>query len=253
MEYWYLYRDDLIKKVTVFDFPPAQSYHERKADSEDKLLNNIRRAQMKIEAYALCNEWDWFGTFTLNPEYRDRKDLDGFRDSLMHFIRDKRVKYGCDIRALLVPELHKNKEGWHMHGLIAGLPLEALRVFTERERIPRYIKGKVKAGEAVYDWPEYRERFGWVDIEPVKNRDAAARYITKYLRKDGETTAKHLELGKHLYYVTRGLNKPVRLEMENASGEVPEALTNEFVLGKELIYEDYGISVEWFENLKSKR
>ena len=253
MEYWYLYRDDLIKKVTVADFPESRSFHERKEDSEDKLLNNVRRAQMMIEAYALCNDWDWFGTFTLNPEYRDRSDLDGFRSSFMQFLRDCRKRCNCEIRALLVPELHKNREGWHMHGLIAGLPVTSLRVFEARERLPKYIRRKIKAGEPVYDWPDYRRRFGWVDIEPVKNRDAAARYITKYLRKDGVTTAKFMELGRHLYYVTRGLKKPIRLNVENASGEVPEALTSDFVLGTVLNYADYGISVEWFENHSSRK
>lgn len=124
----------------------------------------------------------------------------------MLYIRHLRRK--CpDLQALLVPELHKNHDGWHMHGLIQGLPVEMLRPFTLREKLPKYIRGKLKDGEPVYDWPGYREKFGWVDMEPVRSRDAAARYITKYITKGKDDTAKEMDLGKHLYYVTRGLKQ----------------------------------------------
>lgn len=213
--------------------------------SEHKTADNIRRAQRMIEAYALCNDWQWFGTFTLNPEYRNRADLDGFRSAFMQLLRDSRKRCGCEVRALLVPELHKNKAGWHMHGLIAGLPVTSLRVFETCEKLPRYIRGKIKAGEPVYDWPEYRRRFGWVDIEPVKHRDAAARYITKYITKAGDNTAQALDKGKHLYYVTRGLKLPERMETENAPGAVPEAFPADLVEGNSYSY-DYG-QVTWYE------
>ena len=117
MEYWYRYRSDLWKKVTIYDHGESQTYHPRKPDADEKLKSNIRRAARMIEGYALCNPWSWFGTFTLNPAYRDRADLDRFRADFMQFIRDCRKKYG-DIEALLVPELHKSKDGWHMHGLL---------------------------------------------------------------------------------------------------------------------------------------
>ena len=187
-----------------------------------------------IEAYALCNDWDLFGTFTLNGKYRDRKDLDGFRKDIMQFIRDCRKQMG-KIEVLLVPELHKNKDGWHMHGLLQGVPVESLRLFTLQEKLPDYIRDKLKASQLVYDWPKYRQSFGFVDLEPIKNRDAAARYITKYITKgmnaDAETgierSADAIELGKHLYYPTRGLKLPERIE--SASGCNPEALPKDLI------------------------
>lgn len=197
-----------------------------------------------IEAYALCNPWSWFGTFTLSPAYRDRKDLDGFRRDFMQLIRHSRRKYG-DIEALLVPELHKSKDGWHMHGLLQGIPLEALRPFTLKEKLPKYIRDKLKEGQALYDWPEYRKAFGWVDIEPIRSRDAAARYITKYITKAGDCTAQALDLGKHLYYVTRGLSQPERVEIENAPGAVPDAFPGGLVASSRYEF-DYG-EVQWFE------
>lgn len=244
MDYWYKYRDDLWKRVTIYDFKPSQVYHERRQDAEEKLKGNIRRAARMIEGYALCNSWDWFGTFTLAGDYRDRSDLDAFRSDFMQFIRDCRKKYGS-VQALLVPELHKAKDGWHMHGLISGLPVAALRAFTLKERLPVYILDKLKKGELVYDWPAYRASFGYVDIEPIRSRDAAARYITKYITKAGDSTAQALELGKHLYFVTRGLLQPIRIETENAPGSAPDALPSSLVLGSSFKF-DYG-EVQWFE------
>ena len=243
IDYWYRYRDDLWKLVRMND-RGGGSFSPRKVDTDEKLKGNIRRASRMIEAYALCNTWTWFGTFTLSPVYRNRADLDGFRRDFMQFIRDCRKKYG-DVEALLVPELHKSSDGWHMHGLLQGIPLEALRLFTKKEKLPKYIKDKLKAGDLVYDWPDYRRSFGWVDMEPLKNRDAAARYITKYITKAGDATAQAIDLGKHLYYVTRGLLQPERIETESASGEVPEALPAGLVAGNRYEF-DYG-EVQWFE------
>lgn len=254
MEYWYKYRNDLWKLVRLNDFGEARTYHPRTETAEEKLKNNIRRAACKIEGYALCNRWDWFGTFTLSPEYRDRADLDGFRKDFMQFIRNSRRNCG-DIEALLVPELHKKRDGWHMHGLIQGVPVEALRPFTLKEKLPRYIRDRLKEGKALYDWPAYRDAFGWVDIEPLRNRDAAARYITKYVTKAWNdtpeetkakmTTPQAIGLGKHLYYRTRGLVGPERIETENAPGSVPDAFPAWLVPGGSYEF-DYG-TVQWFE------
>lgn len=247
MEYWYKYRADLWKKVMLYgpDERSMISCNPRKLTPDERLQANIRRAARQIEAYALCNPWDWFGTFTLNPKYRNRADLDTFRKDFMQLIRDCRKKYG-DIEALLVPELHKNKDGWHIHGLVRGLPLEAFRPFTLKEKLPTYIRDKLKGGDIVYDWPQYRESFGWVDIEPIKNRDAAARYITKYITKSAEdSTAKAIDSGKHMYYVTRGLSLPERIETENASGGVPEAFPVGLTAGNTYAW-DYG-EVQWYE------
>lgn len=246
MEYWYKYRDDLWKRVQLLDHGPV-THHGRRQDPEERLQSNIRRAARMIEAYALCNPWEWFGTFTLDKRYRDRADLDGFRRDFMQFLRDCRKECGT-LAALLVPELHKSKDGWHMHGLLHGLPVDMLRPFTLEERLPNYIRGKLQAGERVYDWPRYRKSFGYVDVEPVRSRDAAARYITKYITKTAEGTAEALDTGKHLYYITRGLAQP-ELVLQNEStseGVLPEVLAaGDLVIDGHYSF-DYG-EVTWLK------
>lgn len=252
MDYWYRYRDDLWKRVSMPERMP-QVYHEKKKDTKEKIAGNIRRAARMIEGYALCNDWEWFGTFTLNPNYRDRTDLDGFRNDFMQFLRDERkrdAKSVPRISALLVPELHRDKKGWHMHGLLNGICKEELRNFTLSERLPLYLRSRLKEGCIVYDWPRYRARFGFVDIEPLRTRDAAARYITKYITKGFDGTANNIAVGKQLYYITRGLRKPERVECENAPGCVPEAFPADLVAGNSYPIKMHGIecgTVQWYE------
>lgn len=248
MDYWYKYRDDLYKLVHMEnEGQRTQRDDDVVSTVDEKTRDNIRRAARTIEGYALCNDWQYFATFTLNAKYRSREDLDGFRDALQRFIRDERERLSApDLRVLLVPELHpKKKTGWHMHGLILGLPEAALRPFTLGEKLPLYLIRKLKAGEFIYDWPQYRDKFGWVDIETIRNRDAAARYITKYVSKGLDSTAKHIDLGKHLYFVSRGLRQPVlQFQKENASVAFPKAFPRGLVADHSYSF-DYG-TVTWY-------
>ena len=206
------YRDDLYKRVIY-----PSGYGAAKDDDfapeelpEGKLPENVRRAKKAIEAYALCNDWTYWATFTLRPgKYQTRLDLASFRRDVMQLLRNVRRETGGDVAALLVPELHRNLDGWHMHGLLR-LPADQLRQFQLSETLPLKLKQRIATGKTLYDWPRYREAFGWVCIEPLENRDAAARYITKYVTKglNDRETAEKMTKGQHLYYVTRGLKRP---------------------------------------------
>lgn len=243
----YKYRDDLYKIVTIMDNRPSEDLRSTCRSADEKTLDNIRRAARMIEAYGLCNEWDYFVTLTLDPQKYDRMDIDSFRKDFMQMLRDVRKKSGCKVNALLVPELHHNEKGWHMHALMSGLPLSELRPFTLHERLSGYLIRKIKDGATIYDWPRYRDRFGFCDVEPIGNRDAATRYIKKYITKGLDATAKHLEIGKHLYFVTRGLTLP--MEMERASNVHPlDALPSWLgPLSPESSYTwDYG-AADWYK------
>lgn len=210
MKFLYQYREDLFKLVEIYDRvsrnPETVVY---RYVNDEKTADNIRRAQRTIEDYALCNDFDWFVTLTLDPKkVKSRSDLDTWHKGLTQWLRD----HYSGLSYLLVPELHKKGDGWHMHGLFSGLPRSALVAFDLEDKLPRYIRSKLKSGSPVFDWPAYREKYGFVDVEPVRNRDAAARYISKYVTKGFSGTAKHIGKGLHLYYCSNGLEKPVQIE-----------------------------------------
>ena len=94
-----------------------------------------------------------------------------------------------------------------MHGFLMGLPDEHLRLFTLSEKLPKYIREKLKNGQAVYEWEPYRKKFGFCDLEMVKDQFAVSAYVTKYITKDLDRTVK--ESGAHLYYCSQGLARSV--------------------------------------------
>lgn len=167
--------------------------------------SNLVRARSRVQELALCNDWQWFVTLTLDAGRYDRYNLDGYRRDLAQWLRNQRRLTGCEVRYLLIPEQHKDG-AWHMHGLLGGLPAERLRAFGPDEHIPYSILKELKKGVQVYDWPAYARKFGWVTATAVRDKDRVASYITKYVTK-AMTAETEVRSGAHLYYSSRGLRE----------------------------------------------
>lgn len=162
----------------------------------DKFLNNIIRARSKILEYAMCNDFDFFFTGTLDSSKYCRDDLETFYTDFSRFIRNIRGYYNCDIKYLFVPELHKDGKSWHIHGLISGIPENQLFCFSP-EIHPLHLVKK----NYLY-WDKYLSKFGFCSLAPIKSKTAVSRYITKYITEElGDSIPK----GSHMYYCSRGL------------------------------------------------
>lgn len=172
--------------------------------NESKLDNNISRAKSKIFELAFCNPWTFFFTGTLDKSKYDRKDLEKYHKDLSQFFRDQSKKYGTKISWLVIPELHQDGESWHVHGLVHGLPEQALHQFQIGDTMGKNIAEKVKKGQKVFNWVDYSRKFGFSSLEYVRSEEAIAKYVTKYITEElGNCVT---ELGAHLYYHSRGLN-----------------------------------------------
>lgn len=170
-----------------------------KPEENGRFDENIIRARSKILELALCNPWDVFVTLTLDARKYDRYRLHEWKKDLSQWIRDQRKRGKGDLRYLLIPEMHQDG-AWHMHGLMAGIPAGDV----------------VKNANGYADWPRYRQKFGFISLDGIKNAVAVSRYITKYIKKGTAETAAALEAGRHLFYHSAGL-KGKELLME---GEV---------------------------------
>lgn len=203
------YTDDLYKTV-YFRYPVKTAGWDDESPpprgvNDEKLENNIARAKAQVFALAVCNPWEWFSTYTIDPSKFDRYNLHEYHRSLSHFLRNL-CRKGANVKYLNIPETHANG-AWHEHGFLHGVPVEWLRPFTLDERLPPHIRKKLLMGETVYDWPEYRERFGFVDLEPIRSPARAGNYCSKYITKDLGRCVK--QLGAHMYYASKGLQLPV--------------------------------------------
>lgn len=199
------YSEDIFK-VVAFKGVRDSGFVKLRDMEEDqhydaKLNEAFCRAKSMVLQYALCNEWDYFFTGTLDRIKFNRYDLDSFQKRLSQFIRDKRKAYGTQLSFLLVPEQHKNG-AWHMHGLISGIPASALRRFRPPE--PQKL-----VHSDYFNWPDYMQKFGFCSLGPIRHPVATSFYISKYVSK--ELSRRGGALGKHLYFHSRPLNKAVHV------------------------------------------
>ena len=173
---------------------------------------SLSRTKSRIFELALCNNFEFFCTFTFSGASFDRKCLKDCYSAFANFIRVLNRKDNFNVRYLLIPEKHKSGD-WHLHGLIKGLPASELHQFvpddwdlSKGHKIPKYIINAVKKGRKVYHWTTATSRFGWNTFESVRSAMAVSKYITKYITKDFALGLER-EADSHLYYCSKGLSR----------------------------------------------
>lgn len=218
---------DRIFKLVKFKRKKAYSGLSMKKEKQpvhtDKLAASVSRTRKIVLEYALCNHWEYFCTFTISKDKYDRHDLVTWRDSFLQWIRDQRKK-GIPIVHLLVPEQHKDGS-WHMHGFFTGVSSVLVSFKDERKQGLKVPNKLVKGG--FYDWPAYREKFGFCSFGVIRDRVACAFYVQKYITKDMILSA--VGVGLHSYYYTRGLNRAtVQVEVYQHSAYLDSFLENDY-------------------------
>lgn len=193
----------------------GENYVPKGSVNDHKISESLIRSKRMIFEYAYCNPWEYFCTFTIDGSKYDRYELDTYHKRFAQWVRDFNKRKGVNIKYLLIPEQHKDG-AWHEHGFFMGLPAKYLRKFTLKEKLPYYIRFKLKQGDAVYDFPAYREKFGFCDLEPVRNHEAVAKYITKYVTKDIAKSVK--DINAHIYYNSQGLKKAEKIAVGRYNG-----------------------------------
>lgn len=197
------------------------------AGNESKLAASLSRTKSTIFELALCNEWEYFVTLTLNPEYHDRKDLKKYKTKLSIWIKNYNRLHKTNIKYLLIPEQHSDKTSWHMHGLMAGLPIEHLYKFTKKEKLPLKMIIEIARGHKLYNWPAYAKTFGYVSISEIESLEGVSKYITKYITKELYST--RISPNEHLYYCSQGLKRAEIIYRGQLVKELDEEYSNEYV------------------------
>lgn len=202
------YTDSYFKIITVSSVLNSAVEQDvdrsRKHLSLEKSERSLSRSKSTLLELAYCNNWDWFFTGTIDKQKMDRYNLNEFKKKFSQFIRDLRKKYKCDIAYLFVFEMHKDG-AWHVHGFLRSLPISLLHRFAIGDKMGKYIAEKVRSGREVYSWPEYSKKFGFNDIEPIRDFDRSVSYILKYISK--AINDNPFELEKNLFIHSHGLKK----------------------------------------------
>lgn len=147
---------------------------------------SLRRSMQSIYEIARSNSFDYFVTFTFSE---NRYDYDSCKSKLLQWLKNFQ-KRKARIEWLCVPEQHKDG-AWHFHAMIQG-------------DMSAYLVAGLHDGR--YIIPSYR--FGINELEPIRDSNRCAAYITKYITKELALCLKN----KRRYFYSAGLKKPVTKE-----------------------------------------
>jgi len=196
------------------------------AGNNQKLQNSLSRTQRTIYDLAMCNDWEYFITLTIAPDKFDRYNLDQFIKSLGKWLNNYNSRKNTNIKYLLVPEPHKDG-AWHLHGLMMGLPIEHLILFTLNDTLPYKVRELIEKGRLIYNWPAYAEKFGYVTAEAVLDQENCAGYMTKYITKD--LMESKIALNHHCYYASQHLKRPETIHRGHINTPFEPDFQNDFI------------------------
>lgn len=223
---------DQIYKIVQWKISRVSSLCERSPSQhyDRKLEPSLSRTKSEVLELALCNDWDFFCTFTIDEKKFDRFDLCVWQKSFTQWLRDQRKK-GLNIAYLLVPERHKDG-AWHCHGLFRGLDASHLVTFSDLDssgfrlpsgrRLPKYLR------ESDYcTWMAYYEKFGYNSFGLIRSSVASAFYVSKYITKDNLRSV--TDLHAHKYWASQKLNRKVKhLDFFGRSAFIDSLVHNDF-------------------------
>lgn len=170
----------------------AKLEEDEKAVAEKAAASRLRaqrRARTHVRELALCNNFRYFVTLTLDRQRVDRYDVAAVTRKLNQWLDNQVRRHG--LKYVLVPELHKDG-AVHFHGFFN----DALRVVDSgtvippqggKPRRPRGEKQRAAwlegGGHIVYNLPQWSHGFTTA-IELYGDYRAAVGYVCKYIGKE---------------------------------------------------------------------
>ena len=151
---------------------------------------SLSRTKNVIYNIARSNTWDWFITITFDRTKTDSSEYDEVTKKLQRFLQDFHKRYAQNMKYLIVPELHKDKEHFHFHGLLSNV-----------ENMQFRFSGKFSKGIPIYNILNWS--WGFTTATQVQDTEKVSSYITKYITKASEQYLKN----KKRYYASRNIEK----------------------------------------------
>lgn len=165
-----------------------------------------RRAKTAVSDLALCNDFRYFVTLTLDGARVDRYDVQAVTRKLNAWLDNAVRRKG--LAYVLVPELHKDG-AVHFHGLfnaaLGAVDSGTVDIGTGKPRKPRSRAQRAQwlaeGGHVVYNLPDWSLGFTTA-IELYGDRRQAIGYVCKYITKTAD------KVGGRWYYSGGALAHP---------------------------------------------
>lgn len=182
-------------------------------ESRGVRTDNLLRAKKRIQQIILCNEWDWFVTFTFDDQIVDSTNIPLVISKAQKWLNNHVARRG--IGYLLIPEYHKEGGRVHLHALISKLNGNGLRLINsgtvgvDGYKKPIHIDTAYKyhledkilyTVYNVIDW-----NYGFTTaIDTYGSTQKLANYVMKYITKD-MLSEEHRSIFGKFYWVSRNL------------------------------------------------
>lgn len=159
---------------------------------EENLERSIRRTQNEIADIIDCNNFEYFGTLTFDPEkVTNRYDDKEIYDKTSKWLNNQR-RTSPNFEYLLVPERHKDG-ALHFHALFGAYDGNLS------------YSGKQWHNRPIFNLPAFK--YGFTNFTRIEDKHKTANYCRKYITKE-LMTEKH----KRRYWASKNLQKPLRID-----------------------------------------
>ena len=154
-----------------------------------------------VELIKANSDFCYFFTGTFDPKKWNSKNFQEIYKPLRRFLQNKGIKY------ILVAELHQSG-AIHFHGVFNETVEPYLENFDLTKKLPKRIRdGILKEDRKLFNFPSYAKRFGWVSIEKIRNLDAVACYVSKYITKSFEDEKNRISYRR--FFASKDLSRPL--------------------------------------------
>lgn len=196
----YQYNDNNIRFVITKDVANRNFFKKKEndgyipqKDDAETLRCSLSRSRRMIREYALCNDFTYFFTATVNSELCDRFSLSLTQKRIREITKAIKRK-NKDFIYVFITEKHQNG-AFHFHGLCNDLVLY--------ENQNEYLSSK--------DF----DKLGFNSFSKIKDKTRVSNYITKYITKDCVKN----EAGS-VYFCSKGLKKAESYSIQNIALDV---------------------------------
>lgn len=182
--------DTVKKENTHFTKSHVDENRTQEAEAHSKNVS-LSASKNRIYNIARSNTWQWFITLTFDRNNNDSSDYEIVTRRLKTFFNHLQQRKCPDMKYLIVPELHADKEHYHFHGLLSNV-----------DNLRFCFSGKFDKKENpifnILDWT-----YGFTTATQVKDTNRASSYITKYVTKDIDLKLKN----KKRYLCSRNIDR----------------------------------------------
>lgn len=200
-------------EVAVYRVPNSIGFSGRFSASNEGIASNSTKSRFTarnrlIETIKANTDFCFFFTGTFDPKRWDRTNFRELHSSLTRWLRRRGIKY------ILIPEPHKDGS-IHFHGFFNETIEPYLAQFDLNQRLPKRITDGIKEDREIMNCPDYAKMFGWVSIERIRNLEACAVYVSKYVSKSFDNEKSRFSY--HRYFCSKGLKHPEFILKTNKS------------------------------------